>query len=150
MAVCGVGTSGFLVTVNLCIKLTIWIEVLIMAHGISMSLLKRQEPAPAPIAGGVGGLRGPVLHLPVRNCREEPGGWGGAGWAYTTHCRSPSPRLEPTREVPSASRTFPAFMGSGGLCCCFYTIITCSLWKALTSTEAKARNVQILLPELNH
>lgn len=58
MPVCDVGTSGFLVPVNLCIKVTVQIEVLIMAHGISVSLLKRQEPVPAPRAGGVGGLFG--------------------------------------------------------------------------------------------
>lgn len=126
MPVCGVGTSGFLVTVNLCIKLTVWIEVLIMAHGISESP-EETSTCPSPQCGWSGGLLGPVLHLPVRNCREEPGGWSRAGWAHTTHCLSPSPQLEPTREAPSASRAFPTFMGSGGLRCCFYTIITCSV-----------------------
>ena len=53
-----VGTSGFLAPVNLRIKAAVQIEVLVTACGISMSLLKRQEPVPAPRVGGVGGLFG--------------------------------------------------------------------------------------------
>ena len=114
MPICDGGTSGSLVPVNICIKVAVQIEVLIMAHGIFMSLLKRQEPVPAPRVGGVGGLQG-LFSILKFETREEPGGWGRAGWARIAHFPSSSPQVEPTGEAPSASRTLFTLMDSGGL-----------------------------------
>lgn len=97
-----------------------------MAHGIFMSLLKRQEPVPAPRVGGVGGLQG-LFSILKFETREEPGGWGRAGWARIAHFPSSSPQVEPTGEAPSASRTLFTLMDSGGLFFSPHIIITCSL-----------------------
>lgn len=94
MPVCDVGTSGFLVPVNLCIKATVQIEVLVTVWGISMSLLKRQSPSQPPELVEWEACSGLLSILKLETV-ERSLGLGQGRLGPTAHFASSSPQVSP-------------------------------------------------------